>query len=369
MASLWLPPTWPQRLDELLTPAPDLKATPLRRDVRSLGMLLGQVLREQAEPGVYETVEALRLSAIARREQEADFPSIATEAADTLRAYQLARAFSFYFELINLAETNHRKRRRLAHQLESPANVQRGSFQGTLRALKQAGIGREQALSPARRNLRHAGVYRAPHRGRTALRHVQAPPHFRPSGRARPHPLARSRARRPRTNPARRDHRALADRRRTQRAPHRARRNPHGARLLRSRRLFDTLPVLYGEVAQGARCSSTRKVRASPLVAEAALPLLVSFGSAGLAAIATAIPFVTPETTAEALAMARGHAVRATTSARLENALRAARKLHAAGRRCRQALAEKLEPPIWMRSASRGTGLAGAAIAGGPLPA
>ena len=147
MASLWLPPTWPQRLDELLTPAPDLKAAPLRRDVRSLGMLLGQVLREQAEPGVYETVEALRLAAIARRERESEFPSIAAEAADTLHAYQLARAFSFYFELINLAETNHRKRRRLAHQLEIPANVQRGSFQGTLRALKQAGLGRAQALS------------------------------------------------------------------------------------------------------------------------------------------------------------------------------------------------------------------------------
>ena len=147
MASLWLPASWPQRLDELLTPTPELKAAPLRRDVRSLGTLLGQVLREQAGEGVYETVEALRQAAIARRERASEFPTITAEAEPPRRAYQLARAFSFYFELINLAETNHRKRRRLAHLLETSANVQRGSFQGTLRAMREAGIGREQALA------------------------------------------------------------------------------------------------------------------------------------------------------------------------------------------------------------------------------
>ncbi len=145
MDSLWLPPSWPLRLEELLVA--DQKAAPLRRDVRSLGMLLGQVLREQAEPGVYEAVEALRQAAIARRESDSLFPSLSAEAEDPLRAYQVARAFSFYFELINLAETNHRKRRRLAHQLESAEHIQRGSFRGTLRALRKAGIGREDALA------------------------------------------------------------------------------------------------------------------------------------------------------------------------------------------------------------------------------
>ena len=97
-------------------------------------MLLGQVLREQAEPGVYEDVEALRQAAIARREGKTPSFSIEDKAKEPLRAYQLARAFSFYFELINLAETNHRKRRRRAHQLEESATnpkVQRGSLRGT----------------------------------------------------------------------------------------------------------------------------------------------------------------------------------------------------------------------------------------------
>jgi phosphoenolpyruvate carboxylase len=143
MPSLWSPDSWPQRLSELLASTGSLKAAPLRRDVRSLGMLLGQVLREQAEPGIYESVERLRQAAIARREQaEAtpDLPNVRVDAEDPLRAYQLARAFSFYFELINLAETNHRKRRRLAHQLDETAPPQRGSLRGTLRALREAGL-------------------------------------------------------------------------------------------------------------------------------------------------------------------------------------------------------------------------------------
>ncbi len=129
MPSLWDPTSWPDRLAELLASTGDLKAAPLRRDVRALGTLLGQVLREQAAPGVYEAVEALRQSAIARRENgDAHLPSLDDQARSPARAYQLARAFSFYFELINLAETNHRKRRRLAHELEAePAPATRSS--------------------------------------------------------------------------------------------------------------------------------------------------------------------------------------------------------------------------------------------------
>ncbi len=142
MPSLWVAESWAGRLGELLDP--EAKGAPLRRDVRSLGVLLGQVLREQAAPGIYESVEALRQAAIARREGGAGFAAVT--AGEPERAYQLARAFSLYFELINLAETNHRKRRRLAHQLEDADVVQRGSFQGTLRALRLAGTSREEAL-------------------------------------------------------------------------------------------------------------------------------------------------------------------------------------------------------------------------------
>src|SRR6201989_3729764 len=118
MPSLWTPTDWPQRLAELMAPTGELKEAPLRRDVRSLGMLLGEVHREQAGDPLYEAVEALRRTAIARREAEAPQSGAANHASaaehlqqalrrgrtlDLPAAYQLTRAFGFYFELLNLA--------------------------------------------------------------------------------------------------------------------------------------------------------------------------------------------------------------------------------------------------------------------------
>jgi phosphoenolpyruvate carboxylase len=157
MPSLWKPDNWAERLAELEARTGDLKEAPLRRDVRSLGMLLGEVLREQAGDALFEKVEELRLSAIRRREalaegslEEAeDLLHIAVLGANTMpvdQAYPLSRAFAFYFELINLAETNHRKRRRLSLQLSGDKAAQRGSLRGTLRAMRRAGIPAEEAL-------------------------------------------------------------------------------------------------------------------------------------------------------------------------------------------------------------------------------
>jgi len=82
MPSLWLPSSWSQRLAELTSPSGELAAAPLRRDVRSLGMLLGTVLREQAAPGIYEAVEALRKSARARREDDDEEPPVGSAGSD-----------------------------------------------------------------------------------------------------------------------------------------------------------------------------------------------------------------------------------------------------------------------------------------------
>ena len=74
MPPLWKPESWSERLAELEARTGDLKEAPLRRDVRSLGMLLGEVLREQAGEALFEKVEELRLSAIRRREAQAEGP-------------------------------------------------------------------------------------------------------------------------------------------------------------------------------------------------------------------------------------------------------------------------------------------------------
>ena len=151
MTLLWKPENWPLRLAELEARTGDIKEAPLRRDVRSLGMLLGQVLREQAGEQLFGEVEELRQIAIRRREAqngEAGQPFSSglgsVQSLDTVQAYRLARAFAFYFELINLAETNHRKRRRLSLQLSG--DTQRGSLRGTLRAMRAAGISGEAAV-------------------------------------------------------------------------------------------------------------------------------------------------------------------------------------------------------------------------------
>ena len=160
MPSHWQPARWSDRLAELEARTPELKQAPLRRDIRSLGALLGQVLREQAGEELYATVETLRRIAIARREAEAGGDVAAAQrhleqaqaltreaSSDSQRAYELARAFAFYFELINLAETNHRKRRRLATMLDQSTPAQRGSLRGTFRRLREAGHTRESVLA------------------------------------------------------------------------------------------------------------------------------------------------------------------------------------------------------------------------------
>ena len=71
MALLWSPESWSQRLAELEARSGELKEAPLRRDVRSLGTLLGEVLREQAGEDLFAHVEALRQGTIRRRDAEA----------------------------------------------------------------------------------------------------------------------------------------------------------------------------------------------------------------------------------------------------------------------------------------------------------
>jgi phosphoenolpyruvate carboxylase len=158
MALLWNPESWSQRLAELEAQTGDLKEAPLRRDVRSLGILLGAVLREQAGDELFAQVEALRQGTIRRRDAEmrgnAEEASRQDAAAMALvhslpveRAILLTRAFAFYFELINLAETNHRKRRRVALRLSGQAGRQRGSLEGTFCEMRRVGIGAEEALN------------------------------------------------------------------------------------------------------------------------------------------------------------------------------------------------------------------------------
>jgi phosphoenolpyruvate carboxylase len=66
---------------------------------------------------------------------------------DLNQAYQVTKAFATYFELTNLAETNHRQRRRRAGKLDSEHPPLAGSFRGTLLRMKEAGISASDAVA------------------------------------------------------------------------------------------------------------------------------------------------------------------------------------------------------------------------------
>jgi len=148
------------RLSELTAETSDsAKELPLRRDVRSLGILLGGVLVEQSGETLLDVVEHLRRLLIQHREpeQKKDAEDLMAQARAIIAnlsvedAYKVTKAFAIYFELTNLAETNHRKRRRRAAQLHADHAPLAGSFRGTLARLKAAGISAEQALEALQR--------------------------------------------------------------------------------------------------------------------------------------------------------------------------------------------------------------------------
>ncbi|PZG47581.1 phosphoenolpyruvate carboxylase [Spongiactinospora gelatinilytica] len=84
----------------------------LRADVRMLGELLGQVIAEHGGPGLLADVERLRKGVIAARRRQKPIDEIATMVArwPVDRAVQIARAFTCYFHLANLAEEHYRIR-------------------------------------------------------------------------------------------------------------------------------------------------------------------------------------------------------------------------------------------------------------------
>jgi phosphoenolpyruvate carboxylase len=157
---LWKADDQQARLAELAAQSDEPgKDNPLRRDVRSLGAILGQTLVEQSGQDLFESVEELRRLLIEHREtarrhpEQASSPALMQKAQaivaamDLSRAYQVTKAFAIYFELTNLAETNHRKRRRRAGKLDREHQALPGSFRGTLLRLKEAGIPAENAVA------------------------------------------------------------------------------------------------------------------------------------------------------------------------------------------------------------------------------
>ena len=129
----------------ITTAMPD-KDILLRDDIRLLGRLLGDSLRELEGEAIFAAVERVRQHAIDfNRSQD---PQAATEMAQALNGLSLeasmsvVRAFSYFLHLANIAEDQHHTRRNRAHATAG-SPPREGSLSHTLDRLDDAGVSPE----------------------------------------------------------------------------------------------------------------------------------------------------------------------------------------------------------------------------------
>lgn len=118
----------------------------LRSDIRRLGNLLGETLKRLGGEKLFSTEEQVRslckeLRNAGDRATERRLKRLL--AGLTIEeAIGVIRAFSVYFQLVNIAEQHHRIRRKLYYELHTPEQPQRGSIAETLRRLAEGGAGK-----------------------------------------------------------------------------------------------------------------------------------------------------------------------------------------------------------------------------------
>jgi phosphoenolpyruvate carboxylase len=123
----------------------------LRVDVRVLGKLLGEVLRQEAGPDVYETVERIREQGKVLRQPHANDrePALAelyaiVAALPTENVGEVVRAFSLFLTLANTAEQRHKVRERRTAEMRAarghPVEPRLDSYSDTIARMIAAGL-------------------------------------------------------------------------------------------------------------------------------------------------------------------------------------------------------------------------------------
>ncbi|HWV63973.1 MAG TPA: phosphoenolpyruvate carboxylase, partial [Oxalicibacterium sp.] len=119
------------------------KDAPLKEDIRLLGRLLGDVLRDQEGDAVFEVVETIRQTAVRFRRESDDQAGAQLnrllKKLDREQTITVVRAFSYFSHLANIAEDHHHNRRRRAHLLAG-STPQEGSVAFALEKLDKAGV-------------------------------------------------------------------------------------------------------------------------------------------------------------------------------------------------------------------------------------
>ncbi len=120
----------------------------LRDDVRRLGALVGELLEEQVGPHFLDEIEAIRASAIRRRERGESTEDLQKRLSELTphHAELVSRAFATYFQVVNVAERVHRIRRHRHYQLSGDSYPPEG-LRDVLQRLNAAGVSPEELMA------------------------------------------------------------------------------------------------------------------------------------------------------------------------------------------------------------------------------
>src|ERR1700761_6851037 len=124
------------------------KDLPLRDDIRLLGRILGDTVRQQEGDAVYDIVEAIRQNSVRFHRDEDDAARRALEATlnglGPEQTIPIIRAYSYFSHLANIAEAQHHIRRTRPHAMTStpPGAGREGSMARALARAAEAGMGR-----------------------------------------------------------------------------------------------------------------------------------------------------------------------------------------------------------------------------------
>ncbi|HNE92277.1 MAG TPA: phosphoenolpyruvate carboxylase [Agitococcus sp.] len=125
---------------------PDVHA-PLRDDVRLMGSLLGETLRQQVGQSLYDKVELIRVLGKQARDGDSQASQQLNQVLSALSDEELlpvARAFTQFLNLANIAEQYHHVRRHRAWERIDGAPAQAGSVRELLPRLLSKGLNPEQ---------------------------------------------------------------------------------------------------------------------------------------------------------------------------------------------------------------------------------
>lgn len=129
--------------------AASLKDQPLIDNIRLLGRLLGDVIREHEGETTFELIERIRQLSVAYRRQsdeaaDKELKKLLKSLTDD-QAVCVIRAFTYFSHLANLAEDRHHIRRRAVH--EQAGHVQQGSLAHTWQRLDKSNVPKSQVAA------------------------------------------------------------------------------------------------------------------------------------------------------------------------------------------------------------------------------